>query len=52
MTTGAKLSFEAFRNNSGQYWCSADNGLNSTANASAYLNVQCEYLESLRVNIT
>ena len=37
------LSFPAFRNQSGYYWCSADNGLNVTVNASAYLNVHCEY---------
>ena len=43
MGTGETLSFEAFRNNSGEYWCLADNGLNSTDNASAFLDVQCKY---------
>ena len=44
-TVGTKdtLSFEALRSKSGKYWCSADNGLNSTVNASAILNVQCMY---------
>lgn len=42
METGDTLSFETKRNYSGKYWCLADNGLNSTANASAYLDVQCE----------
>ncbi|XP_066024470.1 hemicentin-1-like isoform X4 [Pocillopora verrucosa] len=37
--TGDTLSFPVFRNQSGYYWCSADNGLNVTVNASAYLNV-------------
>ena len=41
--TGDTLSFPVFRNQSGYYWCSADNGLNVTVNASAYLNVHCEY---------
>ena len=40
--TGDTLSFETKRNYSGKYWCLAVNGLNSTANASAYLDVQCE----------
>lgn len=30
------------RNQSGKYWCLADNGLNLTANASADLDVQCK----------
>ena len=41
--TGDSLSFPVFKNQSGYYWCSADNGLNVTVNASAYLNVHCEY---------
>ena len=40
---GDTLSFEINRNDSGKYWCLADNGLNSTANASANLDVQCKY---------
>lgn len=40
---GDTLSFEAFRNQSGEYWCLAENGLNETVNASAYLDVQCKY---------
>ena len=41
--TGNTLSFVAFRNRSGEYWCSADNGLGSAINASARLNVQSKY---------
>jgi len=40
---GDPLSLEAFRNQSGEYWCLAENGLNKTVNASAYLDVQCKY---------
>ena len=43
LATGDTLSFVAYRNQSGKYWCSADNGLNATVNASASLDVQCEY---------
>ena len=38
-----ELSFQAFRNQSGKYWCSADNGLQPAGNASAVLDVQCKY---------
>ena len=41
--SGDMLSFEANRNRSGTYWCSADNGLNPSVNESAYLDVQCKY---------
>ena len=40
---GDTLSFVTERNQSGEYWCSADNGLTSTLNASVNLDVQCEY---------
>lgn len=40
--TGDTLSFEAHRNQSGKYWCSADNGLSEAVDASAYLDVHCE----------
>ena len=43
MATGERLSFEANRDNSGKYWCSADNGLSAAPNASANLDVQCEF---------
>ena len=43
MARGETLSFETNRNQSGKYWCLAENGLNSTVNASAHLNVQCKY---------
>ena len=39
---GGKLSFKAARNDSGLYWCLADNGLQPAANSSALLDVQCE----------
>ncbi|RMX60520.1 hypothetical protein pdam_00001439 [Pocillopora damicornis] len=40
LTEGETLSFEANRNQSGEYWCSAENGLSVTVNASAHLDVQ------------
>jgi len=40
---GNTMSFKANRTRSGKYWCSAENGLNSTANASANLDVKCKY---------
>jgi len=40
---GDTLSFTVHRNHSGQYWCFADNGFNTVANASAYLDVLCKY---------
>ena len=40
---GEMLSFKANRNHSGKYWCLVENGLNITVNASADLDVQCEY---------
>ena len=43
MATGERLRFEANRNNSGKYWCSADNGLSAADNASANLDVQCKF---------
>ena len=43
LTEGETLSFEANRNQSGEYWCSAENGLSVTVNASAHLDVQCKY---------
>ena len=42
---GETLSFETKRNQSGKYWCLAENGFNSTANASAILDVQCKLVE-------
>ena len=43
MKKGDTLSFTVNRNQSGQYWCSADNGFNTVDNASAYLDVLCKY---------
>ena len=43
LTEGETLSFEANRNQSGEYWCSVENGLSVTVNASAHLDVQCKY---------
>ena len=43
LTEGETLSFEANMNQSGEYWCSAENGLSVTVNASAHLDVQCKY---------
>ena len=36
------LSFVTKRNDSGKYWCLAENGLSSTVTAMAYLDVQCK----------
>lgn len=43
VATGNTISFEANRTHSGKYWCSAENGLKTAINASAYLDVQCKY---------
>ena len=40
---GNTLRFVANRSHSGKYWCLADNGLSEALNASAYLDVLCEY---------
>ena len=42
MGHGETLSFEVNRNQSGKYWCSAENGLSEVVNASAILDVQCK----------
>lgn len=42
VATQGLLTFEAMRNQSGKYLCSVENGLNSTVNASATLDVQCK----------
>ena len=41
--TGEILTFDARKDQSGQYLCIAENGFSQTANASAYLDVQCKY---------
>ena len=41
---GNTLSFEANRNQSGHYWCFAQNTFNTTANASSYLDVHCKWI--------
>lgn len=46
---GDTLTFGARRNTSGWYWCSAENSLGLTANASAYLDVQCKYFFRIAV---
>lgn len=40
--TGDTLSFEASRNRSGIYWCSAENGIDESINTSVSLDVQCK----------
>ena len=40
---GDELSFTAKRNQSGEYRCSADNGLGVNITASASLDVQCKF---------
>lgn len=44
---GDKLSLKAHRSQTGRYWCLAENGLEVSANASAYLNVQCKYVSNV-----
>ena len=44
---GETLSFKALRNQSGKYWCSADNGLGEAVNASADIDVQCKHYITL-----
>jgi len=44
---GDTLSFKAKSEKSGKYWCSADNGLDTTVNTSASLDVQCKYDNSM-----
>lgn len=39
---GETLALYANRNQSGEYWCTADNGFEPAVNATAYLDVQCE----------
>lgn len=48
--TGEALKFLAFKNHTGKYWCSADNGLGAAFNTSAYLNVQCKYKQFIAYN--
>ncbi len=47
MGEGNTLSIKTNRNHSGEYWCLAENGLNSTVNASANLDVQCKFTVNL-----
>ena len=42
VTSGETLTFTANRNYSGQYLCTAENGLGVNINASAGLEVQCK----------
>ena len=44
--TGDTLSLETHRNQSGEYWCSAENGVGLAINASAFLDVRCKYSEN------
>ena len=40
---GNSLSLETNRNNSGNYWCLAENGVGETINTTTYLDVQCKF---------
>lgn len=42
VASGDTLTFTANRNQSGQYWCSAENIFNETARASGNLEVHCK----------
>ena len=41
--SGETLSLNGLRNMAGKYWCSADNGVGEAVNASADIDIQCEY---------
>jgi len=43
VATGDTLNFTVNRNQSGRYWCSAENGVGVKLNASAFLDVQCKF---------
>ena len=43
VTQGERLGLNGHRSQTGRYWCLAENGLDVSANASAYLDVQCKY---------
>ena len=43
VASGDPFEFTANRNQSGKYWCSAENGLDVYINSSVYLDVQCKY---------
>ena len=42
VATGETLEFVTDRNQSGEYWCSADNGIEANITTSVSLNVQCK----------
>ena len=46
---GDHLSLPANRTQSGKYWCVAENGFSTVANASAHLDVLCKYQGSVLV---
>lgn len=48
---GNKLSFEANKNQSGEYWCSAENGLETKINTSASLDVQCKCQSIIQITV-
>lgn len=43
VATGQTLSLEANRNQSGEYWCSASNGIDANVTSSVSLDVQCKF---------
>ena len=42
--SGETLSLNVQRNVAGKYWCSAENGVGEAVNASADIDVNCEYM--------
>ena len=42
--SGETLSLNVQRNVAGKYWCSAHNGVGEAVNASADIDVNCEYM--------
>lgn len=51
MATGDTLRFVADRSQSGEYWCSADNGVDEAVNTSAQLDVQCKYVSAATLSL-
>ena len=43
LASGNTLKFTALKNDSGEYLCSAENGVELAINASAHLDVQCKF---------
>ena len=49
VTHGHTLSFSALKNDSGKYWCLAQNGIGLAINTSASLDVQCKFEDNINM---